>query len=251
MCNQFILASVGSIAIAGSAFAAEPAPVPPPPVPVFTWSGVYPAARSVTPGVKTMFLGSVPPMILIQPPVSLAWVNKGSSAAPMWATISSLTHGSWPVLKRPWMARAYAKRSMPQWRTSRRHLREHDFQFECGCPGLSPRPPWHCMGPGPAVWRGWRRCNELQHQLFRYDRILHRRSWYQRDNLQYSRGLHFWRRYRICRHRQLVGASGIPAFELRPCLGLSVRQSEQLCAPSRRLCCSATLSDRGPGASRV
>ena len=41
MCNQFILASVGSIAIAGSAFAAEPAPVPPPPVPVFTWSGVY------------------------------------------------------------------------------------------------------------------------------------------------------------------------------------------------------------------
>ena len=41
MCKQFILASVGAIAIAGSAFAAEPAPVPPPPVPVFTWSGVY------------------------------------------------------------------------------------------------------------------------------------------------------------------------------------------------------------------
>ena len=41
MCKQFLLASVGAIAIAGSAFAAEPAPVPPPPVPVFTWSGVY------------------------------------------------------------------------------------------------------------------------------------------------------------------------------------------------------------------
>jgi len=41
MCKQFLLASAGAIALAGSAFAAEPAPVPPPPVPVFTWSGVY------------------------------------------------------------------------------------------------------------------------------------------------------------------------------------------------------------------
>ncbi|MFZ0495829.1 MAG: outer membrane protein [Methylocella sp.] len=40
MCHQFFLASVGAIAITGSAFAAEPAPLPPP-VPVFTWSGVY------------------------------------------------------------------------------------------------------------------------------------------------------------------------------------------------------------------
>ena len=40
MCKQFILASVGVIAMTGSAFAADLAP-PPPPVPVFTWSGVY------------------------------------------------------------------------------------------------------------------------------------------------------------------------------------------------------------------
>jgi outer membrane immunogenic protein len=38
MCHKFILASVGGIAIASSAFAAEPLPAPPPP---FTWSGVY------------------------------------------------------------------------------------------------------------------------------------------------------------------------------------------------------------------
>ena len=37
MCRQFILSSAGVIAIAGSAFAAEPLPPPPP----FTWSGVY------------------------------------------------------------------------------------------------------------------------------------------------------------------------------------------------------------------
>jgi len=40
MCKQFIIALVGVIALAGSAFAADLAP-PPPPVPVFTWSGVY------------------------------------------------------------------------------------------------------------------------------------------------------------------------------------------------------------------
>ena len=40
MCKQFLLASAGAFAIAGSAFAAEPAPIPPPPPP-FTWSGVY------------------------------------------------------------------------------------------------------------------------------------------------------------------------------------------------------------------
>ena len=38
---RFIFVPVGAIAIAGSAFAAEPAPTPPPVVPVFTWSGVY------------------------------------------------------------------------------------------------------------------------------------------------------------------------------------------------------------------
>ena len=40
MCKQFLLASVGAIALAGSAFAADLAPPPPPPPP-FTWSGVY------------------------------------------------------------------------------------------------------------------------------------------------------------------------------------------------------------------
>jgi outer membrane immunogenic protein len=40
MCHKFILASVGAIAIGGSAFAAD-LTSPPPPVPVFTWSGVY------------------------------------------------------------------------------------------------------------------------------------------------------------------------------------------------------------------
>jgi outer membrane immunogenic protein len=40
MRRQFLLASVGAIAIAGSAFAAEPLP-PPPPVPIFSWTGLY------------------------------------------------------------------------------------------------------------------------------------------------------------------------------------------------------------------
>jgi outer membrane immunogenic protein len=43
MRRQILLASVGAIAIAGSAFAADlrPPPVYPPPPPVFTWSGLY------------------------------------------------------------------------------------------------------------------------------------------------------------------------------------------------------------------
>jgi outer membrane immunogenic protein len=41
MRRQILLASVGAIAIAGTAFAAEPAPTPPPPVPIFTWTGIY------------------------------------------------------------------------------------------------------------------------------------------------------------------------------------------------------------------
>ena len=40
MYGKFVLISVGTIAMGGSAFAADPSP-PPPPVPVFTWSGVY------------------------------------------------------------------------------------------------------------------------------------------------------------------------------------------------------------------
>ncbi len=40
MRRQIFLASIGAIALAGSAFAAEPIPVPPP-VPAFTWTGVY------------------------------------------------------------------------------------------------------------------------------------------------------------------------------------------------------------------
>jgi outer membrane immunogenic protein len=46
MRRQILLASVGAIAIAGSAFAADlpyrgPPPVYPPPPPIFTWSGIY------------------------------------------------------------------------------------------------------------------------------------------------------------------------------------------------------------------
>jgi outer membrane immunogenic protein len=42
MRRQFLLASVGALAITGSAFAAEPLPPPPPPpVPIFTWTGLY------------------------------------------------------------------------------------------------------------------------------------------------------------------------------------------------------------------
>ena len=40
MRRQFLLASVGAIAIVGSAFAAEPLPPPPPPPP-FSWTGLY------------------------------------------------------------------------------------------------------------------------------------------------------------------------------------------------------------------
>jgi outer membrane immunogenic protein len=41
MRRQILLASVGAIAIAGSAFAADLGPPPTPPPPVFTWGGLY------------------------------------------------------------------------------------------------------------------------------------------------------------------------------------------------------------------
>ena len=42
MRRQFLLASVGAIALAGSAFAADlPIAPPPPPVPIFSWTGLY------------------------------------------------------------------------------------------------------------------------------------------------------------------------------------------------------------------
>jgi outer membrane immunogenic protein len=42
MRRQFLLASVGAIALAGSAFAADlPMQAPPPPVPIFSWTGLY------------------------------------------------------------------------------------------------------------------------------------------------------------------------------------------------------------------
>ena len=97
MCKQFLLASVGAIAMAGSAFAAEPAPVPPPPVPVFTWSGVYLGGQIGYAWGKDNVSWSGTANDLDSPAVNLARVRKGSSAAPMSATTSSLTHGSWPA----------------------------------------------------------------------------------------------------------------------------------------------------------
>ena len=45
MLRRILLASVGVVALAGTAFAAEPPPAPPPvyvpPVPIFTWTGIY------------------------------------------------------------------------------------------------------------------------------------------------------------------------------------------------------------------
>jgi outer membrane immunogenic protein len=45
MLRRILLASVGAVALAGPALAAEPPPAPPPvyvpPVPIFTWSGIY------------------------------------------------------------------------------------------------------------------------------------------------------------------------------------------------------------------
>jgi len=41
MRRQFLLAPIGALALAGSAFAAEPLPPPPPPAPIFTWTGIY------------------------------------------------------------------------------------------------------------------------------------------------------------------------------------------------------------------
>jgi outer membrane immunogenic protein len=45
MLRRILLASVGAVALAGTALAAEPPPAPPPvyvpPVPIFTWTGVY------------------------------------------------------------------------------------------------------------------------------------------------------------------------------------------------------------------
>lgn len=46
MRRQILLASVGTLALAGSALAADlPMPPPPPPVPIFTWSGLYLGAQ--------------------------------------------------------------------------------------------------------------------------------------------------------------------------------------------------------------
>ena len=43
MFRKFLLGSVGAIALASSALAAEPPPTPPPPppIPIFTWTGIY------------------------------------------------------------------------------------------------------------------------------------------------------------------------------------------------------------------
>ena len=43
MFRRILVASVGAVALAGSAFAADPAPPPVyvPPVPIFTWTGIY------------------------------------------------------------------------------------------------------------------------------------------------------------------------------------------------------------------
>ena len=49
MLRRILLASVGAVALAGTAVAAEPPPAPPPiyvpPVPIFTWTGVYVGAQ--------------------------------------------------------------------------------------------------------------------------------------------------------------------------------------------------------------
>jgi outer membrane immunogenic protein len=46
MRRQFLLASVGAIALAGSAFAADlPMQAPPPPIPIFSWTGLYLGAQ--------------------------------------------------------------------------------------------------------------------------------------------------------------------------------------------------------------
>jgi outer membrane immunogenic protein len=69
MIRKFLLASVGAIALTGSAFAADLGPPPPPPPvylpppPIFTWTGIYiggqvgyawPVAGSVKPTATQM-----------------------------------------------------------------------------------------------------------------------------------------------------------------------------------------------------
>ena len=49
MLRRLLMASVGAVALAGTALAAEPPPAPPPvyvpPVPIFTWTGIYIGAQ--------------------------------------------------------------------------------------------------------------------------------------------------------------------------------------------------------------
>ena len=45
MRRQLLLASVGAVALAGTAVAADLAPPPPPPVPIYSWTGLYVGAQ--------------------------------------------------------------------------------------------------------------------------------------------------------------------------------------------------------------
>ena len=119
MCKQFILASVGVIAMTGSAFAAEPAPYPRRRFRSSPGLVSISAGRSVTPGVKTMFLGPEPPMILIWPAVQFGEGPQGVIGGAHLGYNIQPNHGLWLASKRPWTARACAKLSSCHWRTSR------------------------------------------------------------------------------------------------------------------------------------
>ena len=80
MRRQILLASVGAIAIAGSAFAADlgPPPVYVPPPPIFTWTGLYLGGQigyawARDNGVSSIppqgYLGSRPPSSFLSPSI--------------------------------------------------------------------------------------------------------------------------------------------------------------------------------------
>jgi outer membrane immunogenic protein len=74
MRRQFLLAPIGAIALAGSAFAAEPLPPPPPPAPIFTWTGIY--------------IGGQAGYAWDQDRVSAFFPGAGLSAFPFFGTVS-------------------------------------------------------------------------------------------------------------------------------------------------------------------
>ena len=220
MHRQFFLASVGAIALAGSALAADlpsraPPPVYLPPVPIFTWTGIYlggqigyawgnnsggtfVAGDGLGDIFTANFSGSPQGVIggahvgynyqINQWVLGLEGSVDGTSLSRTVTATGVDLFGATAVIRltatrafRVRFAAASASRGiapcfMPP-AALLRWLRQHPHRYNSGFSPASRAPP---------------------PELFEYPRRLDGR-----------------RRYRICRHQQLVGAGGIPLFEFR------------------------------------